>query len=500
MHSALSLSLCLLLTAGLSSTLANADTPQTGIDGRWHYSDTTSTSSACTYAIQLNSDNSWEDVSNRKYRSGIYMVFGDLSSQSTANKKIVLSTTTDNFMLDCEDESYSSIGTSQMLELSPTNHELLLSNFSTLQKVHPIPFNKTLTEIDITADFGPLSLLAESSTTATLSSVPTETQSSTPPLSSDETAQTTSSTAVADINEPEVVNTVAGSDLPQSDTASDQNTPAISGSSVTVPAVIEPEPEAPFLGTLLEKDDWVITKSENVSFGNHSGDYGFVNSQTGDTESIRVTIKSNSNWGTGTYFVFPPGVEEAWVSFCVRIPENWSTSVSGKLPGFGGNTSAANGGQGGAPANGNNAWSARMMYGAYDSSTDSIPLGQYIYHSGQASVSNYGDPDWWSPLPNRLFSQAVRIPRSQWHSIKQRIRINTKQKNDGLIEAWVNDVKKYSRNDINFTNNNNFREIYKFWLDTYHGGSKNLGREQHIYYDQINYSLNSDHTRTNCGS
>ena len=497
MHSVLPFSLCLLLLAGLLPKLAIADTPQTAVDGRWHYSDPSNT---CTYAIQLNSDNSWEDISNTKYRSGIYMVFGDLSSQSTTNKKIVLSTTTDNFMLDCENESYSSIGTSQMLELSSTNHELLLSNFSTLQKVHPIPFNKTLTEMDITADFGPLSLIVESPTSTVVNTVSAEVQSSTAPQITDETTLTNSSTDVADINQPEDESASVINDQAESTPISDPDPITTSITSVTVSVPIEPEPEAPFLGTLLEKDDWVITKTENVSFGNHSGDYGFVNSQPGDTESIRVTIRSNSNWGTGTYFVLPPGVEEAWVSFCVRIPENWSTSVSGKLPGFSGNTSSINGGQGGTSANGNNAWSARMMYGAYDSSADSIPLGQYIYHTDQSSVSNYGDPDWWAPLPNRLFSKAVRIPRSQWHSIKQRIRINTKQRNDGLIEAWVNGVKEYSRNDINFTNNNDFREIYKFWLDTYHGGAKNSGNEQHIYYDQINYSVNSDHTRTNCGS
>jgi len=476
-----------------------ADVTQSGVEGRWQTLNEATVETPCTYALQLNSDYSWEDVSNMKYRSGIYMLFDDVNGASSENKTIVLSTTTDNFMPDCGNQPYSSIGTSQVLDLSLTKNEIRLSNLYNLlspQKNHPIPASITLSALDSSSQRLPLrpdTAFSENSPIEQVETVdtdlieptpvPTSPGSRTPQLSSSIESEITGSSS-----------SPSGSDallLPEIQREVEPETP--------LPPVDTPE-AAPFLGTLIEKEDWVITKAENVSIGDHSEDYGFVNSQPDDKESIKVTIRSDSNWGTGTLFILPPGVKEAWVGFCIRFPQTWNSSIGGKLPGFSGNTSIQNGGQGGKPSYGDNAWSARMLFGAYDSSIDSVPLGQYIYHTDQSSINNYGDPDWWAPGPKRLFSKAARISRSQWHSIKQRIRINSTFKHDGIIEAWVDGSKVYSRTNLNFTNNENFREIYRFWLDTYHGGAKNTSHEQHVYYDQINYSIGSDHTKTNCVS
>ncbi len=251
-------------------------------------------------------------------------------------------------------------------------------------------------------------------------------------------------------------------------------------------------------GTPIEQADWTIRSHDNLSFGNHLSDAGFTNSNPMRSDSVRITVKKGSHRGNDAYFVLPPGVQEAWVSYCIRFGSNWTTSVGGKLPGFSGDSSPTNGGQGGKPSSGNNAWSARMLYGTYDTTTNAIPLGVYVYHSAYSERSNYGDPDWWAPLPDRLFSQAFRANHNRWYAIKQRIKMNSKGVSNGLIEGWIDGSKLYSRDQLHFTDNDEFREIYRFWLDVYHGGSETSPHDQHVYFDQINYSIGSDETHANC--
>lgn len=475
--------------AALLPLSLKADTTLQGIEGSWQTSD-----SSCNYDLKLNKDFSWEDMSNQKLRSGVYIVF---AAQVGNNKNIILSTTTDNFLPDCAEQAYSAIGTSQVLILNSSSNELQLSSLSFSgtqgsQHTHPIPTFKTLRQVD------PALSLTLPTNAEVVALPPRQSNQEAVSENSADSPQASENTATSTIPTDRIGESDSEEDNNDAGTLSDTSQSAQQATLIENTNSIESQ-DTPFTGTPINRNDWVITRPENVSIGDHSNDYGFVNSQPNDTESIRVRIQQGSNWGTGSYFLLPPGVEEAWVGFCIRFPENWSTGATGKLPGFGGNSSTKNGGQGGLASNGNNAWSARMMFGAYDSSTDSVPLGQYIYHTAQSAISNYGDTDWWAPMPNRLFSESTRVSRSQWHSIKQRVRVNSKFTSNGIIETWVNGKKVYSRNNLNFSNNDSFREIYKFWLDTYHGGGPNNGHEQHVYYDQINYSIGSDKTRTNCG-
>ena len=209
-------------------------------------------------------------------------------------------------------------------------------------------------------------------------------------------------------------------------------------------------------------------------------------------------MKKGTHYGSAAYALLPDNVQEAWISYCMRIASDWTTSVGGKLPGFAGDSSPTNGGQGGAPATGDNAWSARMIYGPYDSQNRSVPIGYYLYHVDQSLISQFGDPEWWAPAPHRLFSESARAPHDEWVAIKQHIKVNTAGSNNGVIEAWYNDNLVYKRQDFKFTDNSKFRKVYRFWLDVYHGGSATAPSDFRVYFDRFNYSIGEDNTSVNC--
>lgn len=247
-------------------------------------------------------------------------------------------------------------------------------------------------------------------------------------------------------------------------------------------------------------EQWEVTKNSNIEYGDHSNDTGFAPSQPGDLESYKVVLEKDSHLGVDASFLLPKNVTEAWISYCVRFADNWVTQTGGKLPGFAGNSSGwfSGGGQGGKPSNGRNSWSARMIYGEFDAEQQSVPVGSYIYHTDQGEQGKYGDVDWWSLDPKRLFSKSAALNHNTWHSVKQHLKINSEGENDGLLEGWVDGELVYSRDDLNFSNASRHRKIYRFWLDVYHGGSEKSPSDQFIYFDQINYSIGTDTTSAYC--
>ena len=261
----------------------------------------------------------------------------------------------------------------------------------------------------------------------------------------------------------------------------------------------EPEALVP-TGTVVVTDDWDIRNGDdNIAFGDFRKDAHFLPSQHGDFDAIRVTLKKGTHLGTDTVFKLPSGTQEAWVQYCMMFADSWQAKTAGKLPGFSGNSGKWFGGQGGSPSTGNNAWSARMLYGEYEPKTRSVPIGQYVYHADQGKISEYGDPDWWSLTEKRLVSNSARVKNNQWVSIKQHLKMNTADENDGLIEAWLDGELAYLRDDFNFTNSWLHRKITRFWLDIYYGGGPVAESDQVVYFDQFNYSVGSeDNTSTNC--
>lgn len=252
-------------------------------------------------------------------------------------------------------------------------------------------------------------------------------------------------------------------------------------------------------GTVVEWKDWKFTKLDRIETSNYRNDAGFIPSQKYDLEAMKVTLEEGEHYGSNAYLKLPRRTEDAWVSYCMRFSETWAAEVGGKLPGFAAFGNRFSGGYGGKPSNGKNGWSARMLYGQFNQESNSIPIGQYIYHNGaEEDNSEFGDVDWHSLDEHRLFANSARLERGRWYAIKQHMVINDANEFNGEIEVWVDERLVYRRTGLNFTNARKYREIYRFWLNVYHGGIETASDNHSIYFDQINYSIGSDSTTVNC--
>ena len=243
----------------------------------------------------------------------------------------------------------------------------------------------------------------------------------------------------------------------------------------------------------IENNEWAAKESkESWYFWNHSSDTNFSPSAPWDTDSMKVVIKKWGHYASGTYFKFPSWTQEAWISYCVRLWDDWNPYTGGKFPWFAWNTTPPNGWQGWATSNWNNSWSARWQYGIYDPDTKTSPIWSYMYYTDMPW--SYWDTDWWSLKNNRPVSDSATLKKNNWHAVTQHIEMNSKWKKDWLIESWVDGKQVYIRENMNFTNNDKYREVYRFWLNVYLGWSPIAKSDHTVYFDQVNYSLWSKNT------
>ena len=130
-------------------------------------------------------------------------------------------------------------------------------------------------------------------------------------------------------------------------------------------------------------------------------------------------------------------------------------------------------------------------------------LGFEMYHkdsSNQVADGRvYGEPMW---LGKGLDESGPRAEGSigdfQWHCIKQHVKLNTVNRRDGIVEAWLDNNIRFRRTDLNLSDNEEHRNI-SFWFELFHGGSADkTGTEHSVFFSDFNFSLGSQDT-TKCG-
>ncbi|REL25223.1 hypothetical protein DXX93_00720 [Thalassotalea euphylliae] len=169
--------------------------------------------------------------------------------------------------------------------------------------------------------------------------------------------------------------------------------------------------------------------------------------------------------------------EEAYFRYYLKLGENANISGGGKLPGFGGTYNKA--GWGGRGNNGRNGWSARGgFFGSVNNASSPwqghMPIGQYVYEVGK---SNYGHT---IPYGDELSTIAPGI----WYCLEQRLKLNTPGVNDGIIEAWIDGKKIFSKNDFNFRTTPALK-IEKIWFNFYFGGVDKPKHDFDLFIDNI---------------
>jgi hypothetical protein len=193
---------------------------------------------------------------------------------------------------------------------------------------------------------------------------------------------------------------------------------------------------------------------------------------------LKISIPQNTH-SMSRFFSKDLNITEGWAQYRLWIPKDlggWDLGEdqidTNKLPGFNG------GGKGNGnkvETNGKNGWSARV--GWYVDHNGEFKMSYYTYHMDRST--DHGD----------IFPWNINIPREKWVTITQHLKVNTLSEfgaeYDGVLEAWVDGVRVFSRSDLRFTSSTDYEYIKNFWLTFYFGGNRTAPEKIKIYLDEL---------------
>lgn len=177
----------------------------------------------------------------------------------------------------------------------------------------------------------------------------------------------------------------------------------------------------------------------------------------------------------------PRDYRDLYVRYRIKFAEGFDFRSGGKIPGlFGGERNT-----GGTPPDGTDGWSARMMWRENGAATS------YVYHPDQPR--KWGQYFWWNTSPNQTpwkdesQGDLYHFEPGVWHTIEQRVRMNTPGLRNGLIEGWIDGELAMRVTDIRFRTVDSFA-IDGFYFNTFFGGQKDHYRtikDETVRFDDI---------------
>lgn len=169
----------------------------------------------------------------------------------------------------------------------------------------------------------------------------------------------------------------------------------------------------------------------------------------------------------GQFEISIPGAEEYILSYKIKFEQGFDFRLGGKLPGL---TSGGGKYTGGIHPENGEGWSARFMW--RDGGTAEI----YLYY-----IDN--KEDWGEQLP----LEGVVFQPGQWIELKQRIRINSPDGKDALIQAWVDGRLVMEKSDFRLRLGDQ-GEIDSLYFSTFHGGNSEEWaplNDSHVQFDDF---------------
>ncbi len=187
--------------------------------------------------------------------------------------------------------------------------------------------------------------------------------------------------------------------------------------------------------------------------------------------SLRATIRRRQNLGLDLRFDFKRQLgkepEEIYLRYYLKLDRTWIDAPdAGKLPGLSGTYGRA--GWGGRPWDGSQGWSAR---GAFIKAPPvghvmrgRLALGSYVYHS--KSTNGYGEVMAWSGGQG-----GAQLQIERWYCIEQFLKLNTPQREDGVLRAWIDGRQVFERKDLRLRDTVSLK-IESAWMNLYLGGQQ----------------------------
>jgi hypothetical protein len=184
----------------------------------------------------------------------------------------------------------------------------------------------------------------------------------------------------------------------------------------------------------------------------YQADRATVVHECGGDHALRVDYPKGlvGPGASGIVFVagLPPATEY-YLSYSVQVGPGFDFRNGGKLPGLASAACRFSGGR--VPVDGEG-WSARLAWKGTGS------LSVYLYHAGMKGP-------WGDGVPV-VASLADGLP----HTVVERVRLNTQDRPDGVLEVWVDGKLGLSRRDIVYRHGDKGL-IDALCFSTFHGGN-----------------------------
>lgn len=189
-----------------------------------------------------------------------------------------------------------------------------------------------------------------------------------------------------------------------------------------------------------------------------------------------------TNTGAQIWFKIPPR-DEYYLQYHLKFGKGFDFKLGGKLPGLAGGRANT----GGKRPTGDG-WSTRYMF---------RPGGKmvaYVYHMDQVGHGHGGR------YADDMKLGMAFIP-GQWYRLTQRVKVNTGNDRNGILQVWVDGKLVLNRRNIRFRNGNR-AQVDHFLFETFHGGPATArwapDRDSFAYYDDI--IIHHDAARMNLGT
>ena len=193
-------------------------------------------------------------------------------------------------------------------------------------------------------------------------------------------------------------------------------------------------------------------------------------------KALRVRVPQGGNLGCNLTFPFRKRTgaepEEIYFRYHVRLADDWDPEQGGKMPGISGTYNRA--GWGGRPVNGSDGWSARGSFAPQKNGETAF--GFYCYHVDMKG--RYGSIWVWDR--DRL----GYLKNNRWYSVEQYVKLNTPEKNDGIMRAWIDGKLAFDKTDVRMRDTADLK-IEAVWMNVYQGGTRPAKTEDHLYIDDV---------------
>jgi hypothetical protein len=211
----------------------------------------------------------------------------------------------------------------------------------------------------------------------------------------------------------------------------------------------------PLWQATLEGDDWLTAWKAKPSWGIKEKNCTVVDkvlrvSYPKGSASPAVTKQDLTPVGGAQWYARPlPPQDELCLRYEVRFVKPFDFVKGGKLPGLFGGTEAS----GGKKPDGTNGFSTRYMWRAKG--------------EGELYAYLFGHDD---PYGVSLAKGKWRFFPGQWHTLEQRVKLNTPGKKDGILTVWIDRRKILDETNVEYRTDPKL-QIEGIFFSTFFGGN-----------------------------